>query len=68
VVDLDERVEVAVTDLAVVISNAVCGHEEELERELRGRHCEGIRAEQMVVDITLVRRVDNLFIMLLEPD
>jgi hypothetical protein len=37
-VDLEERVEVAVTELAVVISDVVCDHQEELERELGGRH------------------------------
>jgi hypothetical protein len=37
-VDLEERVEVAVTESTAVISDVVCDHEEELERELGGRH------------------------------
>jgi hypothetical protein len=40
-VDLEERVEVAVTEFAVVISDVmslVCDHQEELERELRGQY------------------------------
>jgi hypothetical protein len=37
-VDLEERVEVAVREFAVVISDVVCDHQEDLERELGGRH------------------------------
>jgi hypothetical protein len=43
-VDLEERVEVIVTETAVGFSTAVRDHEEELERELGGRHrqnCDG---------------------------
>jgi hypothetical protein len=35
-VDLEERVEVAVRDFAVVISDVVCDHQEEFERGVRG--------------------------------
>jgi hypothetical protein len=37
-VDLEERVEVAVTELATVISDVVCDHQEEFERKLGARH------------------------------
>jgi hypothetical protein len=40
-VDLEECVEIAVTELAANISHAVCDHEQELERDLRLWHCGG---------------------------
>jgi hypothetical protein len=40
-IDLEERVEVTVTELGVVISDVVYNHQEELERELAGRHRNG---------------------------
>jgi hypothetical protein len=45
-VDLEERVEVAVTEFGMVISDEVCDHEEDLERKLEGRHRNGLGVER----------------------
>jgi hypothetical protein len=37
-VDLEERVEVAVTEFAVAICDVACDHQEELKREFGGQH------------------------------
>jgi hypothetical protein len=42
----EERVEVAGTELAVVIFDVVCGPQEELERELGERHRNRIGVER----------------------
>jgi hypothetical protein len=45
-VDLEERVEAAVMEFAVVISDAAGDHQEELERELGGRHRNALGVER----------------------
>jgi hypothetical protein len=46
---LEERVEVAATEFAVVISDVVCDHQEELERELGRRHRDRIGGSETLV-------------------
>jgi hypothetical protein len=45
-VDLEERVEVAVTEFATVICDVECDHHEELKRERGGRHRNRIGVER----------------------
>jgi hypothetical protein len=45
-VDLEERVEVGVTELAMLISHVVSDHPKDLERELRERHRNRMVAER----------------------
>jgi hypothetical protein len=47
-VDLEERVEVTVTKLAVVIPDDVCDHQEEFERKSGRRHRNRIGVERNV--------------------
>jgi hypothetical protein len=52
-VELLERVEVAVTEFACVISDIVCDHEQELEREHGGRHGDRLGAKRIRVEFLL---------------
>jgi hypothetical protein len=46
-IDLEERVEFAVMEFAVAISEVVCDHQEELEQELGRRHRNRIGVEKL---------------------
>jgi hypothetical protein len=62
-VRLEERVEVIVTETAVGFSTAVCDHEEELERELGGRHRDRIVMGTIVMEKTcsIIRGVWSVY-------
>jgi hypothetical protein len=56
-VDLEERVEVVVTEAAVVLFEMVCDRAEGVEREIRRRHRGGVGVG--LVERKLARRVAN---------